>query len=334
MTLGGELRWDEEDREQFNALAATEAARLASLQTAEFDYSTWRVHADYALSPSQRFYVSAAKGVVSGYFNSTFDALSGNPIPAELQDYAPAQNKTYELGWKAEWLDRRLTSELSVFLIDYTGIQINAAPPPGLGLIGNLIQNLGGAESKGFELALNYAATEQLRVGMTYSYSPTEFDAGTVDPGVARYCGNAAGLAAGFCPSLSFRGTLQPDVSGESLPRAPSKLASAYASFDTQLNGEWSLYARGDVSYTSEAPALSLPLTTIPSRTLANARIGVRRGPLDLALWGRNIFDKEYVSAVIFQPPNSPRGAGFVFVPNVSQGDKATFGLTAVYTFE
>ena len=333
-TVGGELREDQEDREQYNALAATPAAQLASLQRAEFDYTTWRVHADFALNPSQRFYVSAAKGVISGYFNATIDALSGLPIPAALQNYAPAQNKTYELGWKAEWLDRRLTSELSVFLIDYTGIQIAAAPPAGSGLIGNLIQNLAGAESKGFELALNYAVTEQLRVGMTYSYSPTEFDEGTFDPGVARYCGNNAGLVAGFCPSLTFRGALQPDVSGESLPRAPSKLASAYASFETQLNSDWSLYVRGDVSYTGEASVLSLPLAIIPSRTLANARIGVRRGPLDLALWGRNIFDKEYVSAVINQPPNWARALGAPFLPNVSQGDKATFGLTAVYSFE
>ncbi len=334
ITFGAELRWDEEDRQQYSALAATEAARLASLQQRDFNYSTWRVHADYELNPSQRFYVSAAKGVISGYFNATFDATARLPIPVDLQKYDPAKNKTYEIGWKAEWLDRRLTSELSLFLIDYTDIQISASPPAGSGLIGNLIQNLGGAEAKGFELALNYAVNEKLRVGMTYSYSPTEFDDGTIDPGAGRYCGGTIGLGLGFCPSLTFRGVLQPDVSGEALPRSPNKLASAYASFDTQLNSDWSFYARGDVSYTGEATVLSVPLTYIPSRTLANARIGVRRGPLDVALWGRNIFDKEYVSAVINQPPNLPSGAPLLFLPNVSQGEKATFGLTAVYTFE
>ncbi len=331
ITLGGELRWDEEDRDQYSATAPT-----TSLQQGEFNYSTWRVHADYALSPSQRFYASAAKGVISGYFNPTFDAVARLPVPVELQNYSPATNKTYELGWKAEWLDRRLTSELSLFFIDYTDIQISASPPvtPGAQLITNLIQNLGGATAKGFELALNYAVSEKLRVGMTYSYSPTEFDEGTFDPGAARYCGGTAGLALGFCRSLTFRGVLQPDVEGEALPRSPNKLASAYASFDTQLNSDWSLYMRGDVSYTSDSTVLSVPLTIIPSRTLANARIGVRRGPLDVALWGRNIFDKEYVSAVINQPPNLASGNALVFLPNVSQGEKATFGLTAVYTFE
>ena len=325
-TVGAELRRDKEDRQQYSVPAPT-----TSLQRGEFDYTTWRVHVDYELSASQRFYVSAAKGVISGYFNPTNDAVAMLPVPVDLQAYQPAVNKTYEIGWKAEWLDRRLTSELALFFIDYTDIQISAAPPPPL--ITNLIQNLAGATSKGFELAVNYSLNEQWKVGMTYSYSPTEFDDGAFDPGVSRYCGGAAGLAAGFCPSLTFRGVLQPDVSGEALPRSPNRLASAYFSFDTQLSGDWSFYARGDASYTGRASVLSLPLTTYAPRTLMNARIGVRKGPLDIALWGRNIFDKEYVNAVINQPPNAPAGTPLRFLPNVSQGEKATFGLTATYSF-
>ena len=91
---------------------------------------------------------------------------------------------------------------------------------------------------------------------------------------------------------------------------------------------------RADASYTGETNALTIGLTTIPSRTLVNARLGVRKGPLDVALWGRNIADEKYVSAVIYQPPNWARALGAPFLPNVSQGDKATFGLTAVYWFE
>jgi outer membrane receptor protein involved in Fe transport len=71
----------------------------------------------------------------------------------------------------------------------------------------------------------------------------------------------------------------------------------------------------------------------IPSRTIVNARVGVRRGRnLEVALWGRNITDEEYVSAVIFQPHFS-LPISVAFVPNVSQGEGATFGLTASYKF-
>ena len=323
LTVGGEVRRDKEDRRQVSVMIGP-----TSLQERTFKYTTWRAHADYALTPDQQFYLSVAKGVISGYFNPTFDSVARLPVPADLQAYNPAKNITYELGWKAEWLDRRVMTELSVFHIDYTGIQINATPPPPL--ISNLIQNIGDARARGFEASVNLAATDELNVGGTFSYTPTKFADGTPDPSIARYCGNAAGLAAGFCPSLVFRGATLPDVSGEALPRSPDTLASAYAAYDTDLSADWALYVRGDVSYTGKTHPSTIPFATIKSRTLVNGRIGVRYQDFDVSLWGRNIFDKKYVSAVIFQPPNI---LPLIFVPNVSLGERATYGLTASYSF-
>ncbi|MEZ5459215.1 MAG: TonB-dependent receptor [Steroidobacteraceae bacterium] len=321
-TFGAELRRDKEEREQFNRLIGQ-----SSLQQAEFSYTTWRAHADFAASPTQKFYVSAAKGVISGYFNATFDAVAQTAVPVDLQSYDPAENKTYELGWKAEWLDRRLSTEVSLFLIDYTGIQINATPPPPL--VTNVVQNIGEAEAKGIEIGANFAITNNWRVGATYAFTPTEFGSPTPEPGVSRYCGAAQGLALGFCPSVVFNGATLPDVGGQSLPRAPELTASAYTSFEVPLNNDWQFYGRTDVSHTGKAYTLSWNLAEIAARTLVNARFGVRRGPLDVALWGRNIFDEKYVSAVIFQP-----NFGTVqFLPNVSQGERATYGLTASWKF-
>jgi len=59
--------------------------------------------------------------------------------------------------------------------------------------------------------------------------------------------------------------------------------------------------------------------------------VGLRHGPLDVALWGRNIFDEKYVTTAINQPPLVAGVAAFT--PNVSQGDRAMFGLTATYSF-
>ncbi|MCC6171296.1 MAG: hypothetical protein IT481_04615, partial [Gammaproteobacteria bacterium] len=87
-----------------------------------------------------------------------------------------------------------------------------------------------------------------------------------------------------------------------------------------------------DASYTSETNALTIGLTTIPDRTLVNARLGLRKGPLDVALWSRNLTDEKYVTAAIFQPPLNQSNA--TFLPNVSLGERRTFGLTATYSFE
>lgn len=326
-TVGAELRRDKEDRERFN-----EVVGPSTYQQRTFNYTTWRGHLDFALNPSQNFYFSAAKGVISGYFNGQTDAVAGNlPVPAELQVYNPAENNTYELGWKAQWADRRLSTELSLFFIDYTDIQVPATPPAPL--ITNLVQNVGDATAKGVEFALNFKATQKLQLGFTYSYTPTEFKEGTVDAGVLRYCGGTSTTiptaAIGFCPSREFRGKILPDVSGLPLPRSPNRLASLYAAYDTPLSGDWSFYIRGDGSYTSATNVLTIGLATIPARTIFNARMGWRRGPLDISLWGRNILDEKFVSAVINQPPLNATSAAFV--PNVSQGERATFGLTATY---
>jgi iron complex outermembrane receptor protein len=328
-TVGAELRRDKEDRERVNEVVGPQ-----TFQQRTFEYTTWRAHVEHSLSDQQNLYASAAKGVISGYFNGQTDAVAGNiAVPAELQAYGPAENLTYELGWKSQWLNRRLSSELALFFIDYTGIQIPATPPAPL--ITNLVQNLGDATSKGVELAVNFKVNTNWQIGGTYSYTPTKLAKGTVDAGMLRYCGGNAttipAAALGFCPSAEFRGRILPDVSGKPLPRSPNRLASVYAAFDQDLGGNWSMYARADGSYTSSANMLTIGLTTIPSRTIFNARAGFRNGPLDVAIWGRNIFDKKFVSTSVFQPPLTA-GAP-VFLPNVSLGERATYGVTAAYSF-
>jgi iron complex outermembrane recepter protein len=331
LRFGGEARHDTEDRQQQSRLIGA-----ASLQRKEFEYNSWRYHADWAMTPQQRFYASAAKGTISGYFNPTVDAATRVPLPLELQSYDAAENRTYEIGWKAEWLDRRLSTEIALFYINYTGLQINATPPPPA--VTAIIQNLGKVTSKGVELAADWRISEKFRLGLTYGYSPTEFGQNSVEPSVLRYCGGAVSptnqsLLSGFCRTTLFNGIINPEVGGQSLPRAPEMNASVNAQFTTPLAGDWSLYARADASFQAKAYTLTWNVAEIPERTLVNARVGLRRGQaLEVSLWGRNVFDEKYVTAVIFQPHfNLPITTAFV--PNVSLGEGATFGLTATYKF-
>jgi iron complex outermembrane receptor protein len=326
VTAGLELRHDEEDRVRSNLLVPT-----VPDQKDTFSYDTWRANVNWDVTDSQMIYASAAKGVISGYFNATFDAAAQKPIPEQYWSYDPAENITYELGWKATWLEGRLTTELTAFYIDYTDIQISASIPPEEGLFfTNVIQNIGSATGQGFELAVDYRVNDNWSTGLTYSYAPTEFGDDTIDPGMSRYCGGNAGLIAGFCPSIVFNGRLQPLVEGEPLPRSPDTMASGYLSFDTEFGNGWQLNARADVSYTGEIPQYSLPFAYWASRTLMNARVGMSRGPLDVALWARNLTDEEYVSAGINQPGVTQP---LTFTPNVSLGERRTWGVTVGYAF-
>jgi len=325
LTLGAELRHDKEDRSLQSLLRGP-----SSLQEGSFDYNTWRFSADYKVADEHMIYASAAKGVISGFFNGTFDSAAQKPVPVELQYYYPAENITYELGWKGVWLDNRLSTELTVFYIDYKDIQINANPPADSGLITNLIQNIGDVTGKGVELSVNYAPSINWTMGMTYSYTPTKFDDGTPDSSMSRYCGGTSGMLMGFCPSVLYEGVLQPDIGGQPLSRSPETLASGYVMYTSEMSNDWTFTARGDASYTSKIPHYSLPFAYWGARTIFNGYIGLGHGPYNLAFWARNLLNKEYVAAGINQPGVVPPLA---FTPVVTLGERRTFGVTFSYTF-
>ena len=63
----------------------------------------------------------------------------------------------------------------------------------------------------------------------------------------------------------------------------------------------------------------------IEPRTLVNARFGLSRDKWSLDVWGRNIFDEEYISNSFFII------SGVSYSPTL--GDKATYGATLRYMF-
>jgi len=103
-----------------------------TLQSRDDKYWTYRASVNYKIDAEKMVYASVAKGEIDGFFNGTYDAIARLPIPVNLQNYKPSTNTTYEIGTKASWLDRRLTTNLAVFYIDYKDLQIQELPPPPL----------------------------------------------------------------------------------------------------------------------------------------------------------------------------------------------------------
>ena len=61
-----------------------------------------------------------------------------------------------------------------------------------------------------------------------------------------------------------------------------------------------------------------------------NARIAVNNGPLELAVWGKNIFNRRYDVIAISQPRYS---SILNFITNLALGEGSTFGATVGYKF-
>ena len=91
--------------------------------------------------------MSFSKGFKAGGWTTRLS----NPV-ADIDEaaFGPEESETYELGFKSQFFDHRVQTNVAVFFTDYTGIQLQiqeGASP--------VSQNAGDAELKGAELELN-----------------------------------------------------------------------------------------------------------------------------------------------------------------------------------
>jgi iron complex outermembrane receptor protein len=310
LTLGAEVRWDQEQRKRFNKLTRDRQWR-------EDKFWTFRFNADYKVTQDALVYASAAKGVIAGFFNGTVDAAAGNArVPLELQNYDPSTNWTYEIGAKTSWLDGRVTANVAAFYIKYKDLQIQSTPPAPLVTV--LTLNTASANAKGFEAELNWRPIEPLTLTAGYGYTEPKYGKGTIDRGVDRYCGDRT-----LCTN---------QVGGSLLTRASKHTFSGSAQWEGSLTGDWTWFARADVRYQSKQFTRSINIQWIPGRTLVNARLGVSKGrDLEISIWGKNIFNKLYPTVAIAQP--NFNDATSLFVTNTATADTRTLGITAKYNF-
>jgi len=147
----------------------------------ENDYTetTPKFGLDYTFEPvgiidSLMAYVSAARGFKSGGYN----AIAIFNLADAQQSYKPESNWTYETGFKADALDRRLRLNASYFWADITDLTANATVG-----FSFPVKNVGDAEVHGFELELTALPVEDLTIFWNATFQHGSY--GTLDPGSA-----------------------------------------------------------------------------------------------------------------------------------------------------
>jgi iron complex outermembrane receptor protein len=129
-----------------------------------------RVVVRYAPSDAMNWYLSYAEGYRSGNYN----ARTGNPQVLRTPA-SPETNSTYELGFKAEWLNRRLRTSLALFYSDYTDIQRTATVPGSVPSISTLT-NAGKATIQGVEFEGSWLPVDSLRFDFAFGYTDAKYD--------------------------------------------------------------------------------------------------------------------------------------------------------------
>ncbi|HWA20991.1 MAG TPA: TonB-dependent receptor [Caulobacterales bacterium] len=271
---------------------------------------TPKIGVEFQATPNAFLYASATKGFKSGGFNFT----ARNDFGAYFN---PEKIKTYEIGAKTDWFDKRLRVNVAAFRNDWQDLQVNAGlvVPESVVTI-QIAANAAQARLTGYE----FDVTAKPLDGLTFTASATMLPE-------AKYLEFKTGQAGNIVKQLLIQAK-DPrenalantyDASGNRLPNTPkvSAVFSAQKDFDL-ANGD-GLYIKGTTQYTSATyfDPSNHPLSRRAPFSIYNMQIGytLAGGHWDMALWGNNITDKQYFSSLRMDTfaigtPGAPRTYG------------------------
>ncbi len=208
-------------------------------------------------------------------WSTAYRAGGANSRSASFNPFDEEEVMAWELGMKSEFWDRRARLNVALFHMDYDDQQFTFTSPLNPS-ISETVNIPGTVKIRGIETDLQLAPVAGLLLNASYTYTDVDSPAVT-NP---------------FPPNPVFqpRGGL-----------TPKHAASASADYQFEPTRFGTLRTRLDVIYSSSLFVSSLSSDNVDSRLLVNGRIVLEDIPLrsdamnlELALWGRNLFDQKY----------------------------------------
>ncbi len=261
------------------------------------DRFDWRIAADYRFSDEFLAYASVTTGFKGGGVNprpffgpSAGDCNAPGRQPGDtspcnqLRSFDPETITTYEIGFKADLLDRRLRVNGAAFFNDYQNIILQLSACPSVPCLQP--RNVGTADVKGFELEVSALPLDGVSIDGGLSYldfkytSESVFDTLRGFEALADELGNSVGVPADGVT-----------------PYTPEWTWSFGAQYDHELSAG-TVMARFDGSYQSSIfnESFNTSWSRIDGYFLGNARLGFTTADeaWSVALEVRNLFDKNY----------------------------------------
>jgi len=190
----------------------------------------------------------------------------------------------YELGVKAQFLDRRVTVNAAAFHYDYKDLQVRSVTGPGTAAIDNAAT----AAVKGVEASLSAQLARGLRLGGQVTF---------LDPQYKDFCERISTSALQGADPLCSPGLV--DRSGNRLNLAPKWSGGVFVDYRSPIGagGELSI----NLSYTMEGDSYfttaNEPLIGTNGWERLDARVGFTpaRGP-EIYVYGKNLTDDRYAT--------------------------------------
>jgi len=271
-----------------------------------------RANASYHLSDDIMAYAIYAQGYKSGGIN-----MSGLPLnPANLPALStavvkPERNVTDEIGLKTQWFDDRLMLNVDGFITTVHDFQTNVVDTDP-GALRGYLANIDKVRVEGIELESNFVVSTNFSGYFSTSWTQ----------------GNYISYKDGPCPlELIATSTTVCDLSGKPLSALPKWSFAIGEEYDHDagfvgLDGQF--YAI--LEATSRAKTFGDPsdskYTVINGYSIVNLSLGFREdGPLEVFVWAKNLFDKNYIQNLTVQAGNSGLVVG-------TPSDPRTIGVT------
>lgn len=275
-----------------------------------WDAFTYDVTPSWTVAPDNLLYFKYSHGVKSGGFNTAAT------LPVALATVEPEELDAFELGYKSQWFDRRLTFNATLFHYDYHNVQINVVGPnPGAvgGATVSYLQNAAKAHVNGAEIELEARPVEGLSLTGAVGILDTKYDELQVVNGGA-------------------------DLSGARFVRAPKLTLNGSATYTIPLGASGSVDLSADARYTSRQFYYITPqdvvnryFLTQGGYTIANARISYTAANqrYTLTAFVNNVLDTEYLNHAL--PAANPAQA--ITGDTVAWADPRTYGVSFIVRF-
>lgn len=285
--------------------------------TANFNKFTWRANAQYNFSPNKMAYASYSKGFRSGGLNARATG------PTSIGPYAPEVVDAYEVGLKADWLDRTLRTNIALYYSKYGNKQeevVQPSPPGAANPQETVVKNAASATIKGVEVEAVVQLGSYLSANASFAYTDAQYK---------NFFNDVVGLTPGSAPD-----GVPDNVSTLDLRRAPKYQWSFGLDYNRDVGGGH-LDASALLRFSSKYATCIAPDQPITPGQVTNddrcytkdrvnlsAQIGYTfdlgdRKEVSVAVFGRNLTNTRDIMGVLpvaglftFGTPYTPRVIG------------------------
>ena len=238
--------------------------------------------------------VMAYASYTRGYKGPAVRADSGDPIAgadvAITARIAPETVDSYEAGIRTQFLDRKLTINLTGFYSKFKNFQANTVNPANP--VQQSLVNAGDVSTRGAELEVSLRPVTGLTLAGSAAYVDAQYGNILVSCSSFRTVAGCNAVGAAFLLNLN----------GQQFQNAPRWTSNLSANYDFAVGSDLRAFVRGEAQYRSSVyfSFARDPLTRQGGYTLFNATVGLRTADdrFSVSVYGKNLSNQDYALTI------------------------------------